>query len=40
MQYYSEVEFETAAAAYEVAERSIPWLAEILIRAPHLRKTA
>jgi len=40
VQYYSVVEFETACAAYEAAEWSIPWLAEILIRAPHLRKTA
>jgi hypothetical protein len=40
VQYYSVAEFETAAAAYEAAEGSIPWLAEILIRAPHLRKTA
>jgi hypothetical protein len=40
MQYYSAVEFETAAAAYEAAERLIPWLGEILARAPHLRKMA
>ncbi len=40
VQYYSELEFETAAAAYEAAESSISWLAEILIRFPHLRKTA
>jgi len=40
MQFYSAAEFETAAAAYEAAERSIPWLAEILIHAPHLRKMA
>jgi hypothetical protein len=39
-QYYSAVEFETAAAAYEAAERLIPWLGEILARAPHLRKMA
>ena len=40
VQYYSASEFGTAAAAYEAAERSIPWLAEILARAPHLRKMA
>jgi hypothetical protein len=40
MQYYSASEFETVAAAYEAAERSIRWLAEILARAPHLRKMA
>jgi hypothetical protein len=38
VQYCSELEFETAAAAYDAAQRSVPWLAEILSGFPQLRK--
>ena len=31
VQYCSVLEFETAEAAYDAAERSVPWLAEILL---------
>lgn len=36
--YYAGLSFETVEDAYAAAERSVPWLADILAEAPHLRR--
>ena len=38
VQYYSGAAFPAADAAYDAAERAIPWLAQLLRERPSLRR--
>jgi hypothetical protein len=38
VQYYSGVAFAAADAAYDAAERAVPWLAQLLGETPSLRR--
>ena len=37
VQYFSGIAYDSASAALDAAERSVPWLAGILMRKPELR---
>jgi hypothetical protein len=39
VRYHSGLAFGTADDVYQAAERAVPWLADILAAAPHLRRT-